>query len=181
MLGGVKLYLARLNAGPLSEVERRRSDEIMSYSINLEHVGDILVRDLAGMAEKKTVRQIRFSEAGEGEIVEFYRKTIANLELAQSVFLSRDVGLARRLAEVKIEVRRIEERSQRPHLERLQAGQPGILVSSSLHLDILRDLKRVNAHIASAANPILWKTGELGESRVTSVREGRSDQIDAGR
>lgn len=179
MLRGVKLYLARLNARPLSEAERRRSDEIMSYAINLEHVGDILDRDLAGMAEKKATRQVRFSEAGEREIFEFYRKTVANLELAQSVFLSRDVSLARRLAEAKIEVRRFEEQSQRHHLERLQAGRPESLVSSSLHLDILRDLKRVNAHIASVANPILAEAGELGESRLISIREGVAGVIKA--
>ncbi|WP_210529744.1 Na/Pi cotransporter family protein [Rubellimicrobium arenae] len=171
MLAEVKMYLARLNARDLSVGEKRRSEDIMSYAINLEHVGDILDRDLAGMAEKKAARQVRFSEQGEREILEFCRKTIANLELAQSVFLSRDVSLARRLASEKVQVRRLEEQSQRRHLDRLRAGQPETLATSSLHLDILRDLKRVNAHIASVAYPILAEAGELGESRVLSIRD----------
>ena len=37
---------------------------------------------------------------------------------------------------------------------------------SALHLDILRDLKRINAHIAAAANAVLEKRGELLSSRL---------------
>ncbi|MBP1806442.1 hypothetical protein [Rubellimicrobium aerolatum] len=68
-------------------------------------------------------------------------------------------------------MRRFEEQFQRRQLERLQAGRPETLASSSLPLDILRDLKRVNAHIASVASPTLSKAGELGESRVISIRD----------
>lgn len=174
MLSEVKLYLARLGRGELNDAEAERANEIISYAINLEHVGDILDRDLAEMAEKKTARQVSFSVEGGEEIVELYRKTVLNLELAQSVFLSRDVALARRLTAEKVHVRRIEERSQRLHLARLQAGQPETLASSTLHLDILRDLKRVNAHIASVAYPILAEAGELTESRVVSISTGKT-------
>jgi phosphate:Na+ symporter len=38
--------------------------------------------------------------------------------------------------------------------------------TSSLHLDILRDLKRVNAHLISVAYPILDGMGALGETRL---------------
>jgi len=38
--------------------------------------------------------------------------------------------------------------------------------TSSLHLDMLRDLKRINAHVASVAHPILDGSGLLIESRI---------------
>ena len=38
--------------------------------------------------------------------------------------------------------------------------------TSSLHLDILRDLKRINSHLTSAAYPILEEAGELRSSRL---------------
>lgn len=165
-LGQLKLYLARLGAQGLSETDRRRSEEITTYAINLEHVGDIVDRDLVSMTEKKTSRGLRLSDKGMEEITDFFIATIRNLELAQSVFLSRELGLARRLAEAKLDVRRFEQESTRLHLARLQEGRPESLESSALHLDLLRDLKRVNAHIASVANPILDEAGELGESRL---------------
>jgi phosphate:Na+ symporter len=38
--------------------------------------------------------------------------------------------------------------------------------TSTLHLDVLRDLKRINAHIAAAAYPVLERLGELLPSRL---------------
>ncbi|MGV0816350.1 Na/Pi cotransporter family protein [Martelella sp. AMO21009] len=169
-LTDLKLYFARLGRTELSKDENARMREILSYAINLEHIGDIIDRDLSEMARKKTDRQVKFSTAGEEEIGELYRQTLLNLELAQSVFLSRDVNLARRLTAEKVHVRQIEERSQKKHIERLQDGRPETLGSSTLHLDILRDLKRINAHIAAVSYPILSEAGELSESRVISLQ-----------
>ena len=43
---------------------------------------------------------------------------------------------------------------------------PEAVQTSSLHLDTLRDLKRINAHLAVGAYPILESAGELRESRL---------------
>ena len=45
-------------------------------------------------------------------------------------------------------------------------GRPETIETSSLHLDILRDLKRIHSHIASVAYPILEQAGELRVSRL---------------
>ena len=47
--------------------------------------------------------------------------------------------------------------------------------TSTLHLDVLRDLKRINAHIAAAAYPVLERIGELLPSRLR--READTDDI----
>ncbi|WP_084354917.1 Na/Pi cotransporter family protein [Primorskyibacter flagellatus] len=170
-LSEVKMYFLRLGRKELPESASARMREVLSYAINLEHVGDIIDRDLSEMARKKAERQVKFSAAGEEEIGELYRKTLLNLELAQSVFHSRDIALARRLTAEKVHVRQIEERSQKRHIARLQAGQPETLGSTTLHLDILRDLKRINAHIAAVSYPILSEAGELSASRVLSLQD----------
>ncbi|HYM33049.1 MAG TPA: hypothetical protein VEU47_17245 [Candidatus Cybelea sp.] len=38
--------------------------------------------------------------------------------------------------------------------------------TSALHLDVLRDLKRINSHIVSVAYPVLEGRGELLPSRL---------------
>ena len=40
-----------------------------------------------------------------------------------------------------------------------------------LHLDIVRDLKRVNAHLSAAAYPVLERRGELLTSRLRQDTE----------
>ena len=162
----IKLYLTKLDRTELDEEDAARSAEIMSYAINLEHVGDIIEGGLAEIAAKKTKRQLVFTAEGLAEIIELYEKTIANMQLSQTVFLTRDPQLARRLVAEKVEVRRLEAQSSKAHLQRVRQRVPEAVQTSSLHLDTLRDLKRINAHLASVAYPILESAGELRESRL---------------
>jgi phosphate:Na+ symporter len=142
----VKLYLARLGRNALAEKDEKRSTEIIAYATNLEHIGDIVDRNLRELVEKKIKHQLSFSSQGAAEIEQFYRVTIDNLRLAQSILVSGDEKLARQLVEAKVDIRHLEERSAANHMGRLRDGQVDSLQTSSLHLDILRDLKRINAH-----------------------------------
>jgi phosphate:Na+ symporter len=162
----IKLYVAKLGGTALDDAESKQASAILSYAINLEHIGDIIEKSLAKLALKKIANQLTFSADGFAEIERFYLQTIGNLHLAQTVFMTRDYTLARQLVESKVEVRHIEATSSEAHLRRYQSGQLESIQSSSLHLDILRDLKRINAHIASVANPILDEFGALRESRL---------------
>ena len=162
----IKLYLTRLDQTDLDADDAGRSAEIMSFAINLEHVGDIVDGGLCEVAGKIAKRQLKFSDEGLAEIIALYEKTVANIQLAQTVFLTRDPVLARQLVAAKVEVRRLEARSSKAHLQRMRERNPASMETSSLHLDILRDLKRINAHLASVAYPILETKGELRESRL---------------
>jgi phosphate:Na+ symporter len=84
-----------------------------------------------------------------------------------------DARLARRLAAEKHEFRSIETSSTEAHFERLRAGVTESAETSSLHLDMLRDLKQVNGHlVAAAAYPTLERKGELLPSRIRDDVEG---------
>jgi phosphate:Na+ symporter len=80
---------------------------------------------------------------------------VKNFRLALAVFMSGDVNEARRLIAEKAELRSAELATAERHLERLRAGQPESLETTSLHLDVLRDLKRIHSHICSVAYPVL--------------------------
>jgi phosphate:Na+ symporter len=164
----IKLYVARVSRADLDEEDRQRASEVMSYAINLEHVGDITKRGLAEIAAKKARRKLSLSAEGLTEICEFFEQTRENLQMAQAIFMSRDPALAARLVNLKIEIRKLEARSAHRHMERMREGLSESLETSSIHLDLLRDLKRINAHLASVAYPILDELGLLGESRLRS-------------
>ena len=162
----VKIYLSRLGGDGLDGDNARRSIAILDYVINLEHIGDIVEKGLCDEVRKKVNHGLAFSDDGYEELKSFFDLTIDNLRTAQTVFQTGDYQLARQLMEIKVEVRRLEKRSAERHLERLRTGRPESLRTSSLHLDILRDLKRVNAHIVAVAHPILSESGVLIESRL---------------
>jgi phosphate:Na+ symporter len=162
----VKVYLSKLGRTGLSEDEGRRSIVIIDYAINLEHIGDIVEKGLLPEVTKKIAQGLKFSDDGFAELQQLFQLTIDNLRIAQTIMITRDINLAKQLMERKIEVRHMEKRSSERHLERLRDGRTDSLQTSSLHLDILRDLKRINAHIVSVAHPIMDEQGLLGESRL---------------
>ncbi|MBD9448265.1 MULTISPECIES: Na/Pi cotransporter family protein [unclassified Rhizobium] len=167
----VKIYLSKLGHAGLSEEDGRRSIVIIDYAINLEHIGDIIEKGLMPQVTKKVSLGLKFSEEGYEELRKLFHLTIDNLRIAQTILVTGDFNLARQLMEVKVEVRRMEKQSSERHLERLRDGRADSLQTSSLHLDMLRDLKRINAHIVSVAHPILDESGLLIESRLKGAAE----------
>jgi len=59
-------------------------------------------------------------------------------------------------------LRRLERSARERHLKRLREGQPDSLASSSLHLDVLRDLVRIQSHICALAYPLLEREKAAG-------------------
>lgn len=162
----IKIYLTRLARNEMDPVESRRTVEILSFTTNLEHVGDIIDKNLMELASKKIKTQASFSREGFGEIENMHAQVVGNLQLALNVFMSGDIKLARRLLEQKVLIREMEQRFSEAHYARIGAGRPESVDSSSLHLDVLRDLKRINSHVTSVAYPILEEAGEIVSSRL---------------
>ena len=67
--------------------------------------------------------------------------------------------------------RDLEAGATEAHFARIRAGRVESVDTSALHLDVLRDLKRINAHIAAAAYPVLENIGELLPSRLKQEHE----------
>jgi phosphate:Na+ symporter len=162
----VKIYLSKLGRDGLDGDNARRSIAIIDYAINLEHIGDIIEKGICDVMRKKIANGLKFSDDGYDELKTLFNLTIDNLRTGQTIFQTGDFKLARQLMEIKVDVRRLEKRSAEQHLARLRDGRIESLQTSSLHLDLLRDLKRINAHIVSVAHPILDQSGLLVESRL---------------
>jgi len=175
----VKLYITKLTRESLSDQDGRRALEIISFSINLEHVGDIIDKNLMEAAAKKIKHRIVFSKEGVAELVAFHQEVCDNLKLAFSVFMSGDLTTARQLITEKATLRAAEFVAAENHLARLREGRPESIQSSPLHLDILRDLKRIHSHICSVAYPVLERAGELQASRLKDVEAESSSSAPA--
>ena len=104
------------------------------------------------------------------EIVHLHERLLANLRLAMSVFLDGHVRDARKLLEEKARFRDLEHEYAAAHIARLQDNTAQSIETSSLHLDLISDLKRVNSHICSIAYPILESAGALSKTRIRESR-----------
>lgn len=162
----VKLYLTQVSREALDEKESQRWADIVSFTINLEQVGDIIERVLNDLEEKKIDKGYSFSAAGMAEICDLHARLVANLRLAMSVFLNGDLKSAQELLGQKVLFRDLERAYANSHLRRLAGNTVQSIETSSLHIDLISDLKRINSHFCSIAYPILEQAGVLARTRL---------------
>ena len=168
----IKYYLTKISREALSESEGQRWTDIISFTINMEQIGDIIERVLMDVEDKKIRPGREFSPAGMKEIRELHERLVSNLRLGMSVFLNGNLRDAQKLLEEKTRFRDLERAYASSHLERLAVNTLPSIETSSLHLDLISDLKRINSHICSIAYPILDSAGVLAPNRLrTSVGE----------
>ena len=162
----IKYYLTKISRESLSEKEGHRWAEIISFTINMEQIGDIIERVLGDIEKKKIKAGREFSQAGMAEIAQLHGHLVDNLRLGMSVFLNGNVQDAKTLLEEKTRFRDMELAYAANHLNRLSDNTLQSIETSSLHLDLISDLKRINSHISSIAYPILDSAGALEPSRL---------------
>ncbi len=162
----LKAYLTSLDHETLDADDDRRLSEILAFITNLEHAGDIVERGVAANLAKQVKRNLAFSPQGSGEIREMLQRLVKNVRTGAAVFMTDDVRAARELLGEKEVFRDLETRATEAHFARIRAGRVESVETSAQHLDMLRDLKRINAHVAAAAYPVLEKRGELLSSRL---------------
>jgi len=170
----IKIYLAQLSGQDLDKSESRRYMQILTFSTNLEHVGDIIDKNLLEMAMKKIRNQDNFSRQGFAEISSLHGLVMESLHLAQNVFMTSDVKMARQLFKKKAVLRTQEMHASKSHFRRLNKGVAETIATSSMHLDILRDLRRINSYISLIAYPILEDANEFNQSLLKPSSDQRT-------
>ena len=105
------------------------------------------------------------------EINELHARLISNLRLAMSVFLNGSVRDAQKLLEEKARFRDLEHAYSVTHLARLSDNTVQSIETSSLHIDLISDLKRINSLLCSVAYPILESAGALAPSRLKPLQD----------
>lgn len=165
----IKFYVTGVTKQEMTNAETMRAAEILLFTTNLEHIGDI-VENLLTISEQRIADKLVFSDEGLAEIEELHSRVVANLNLATSVFMSGEASVARMLLEEKTSVNKLQYRLTQNHLERLRDGAPETITTSAMHLDTLRDLRRVNSHISAVAYPVLEQSGELRKSRLKKAK-----------
>jgi phosphate:Na+ symporter len=151
----IKLYLAQMPKEDLPEEDSRRWAEIIEMALNLEMAGDILERMSGDVVDKSLNARRAFSVEGLAELDALLEQLNANLRLSLSVFLSHDVTSAKRLRRAKHRFRITTRRYSHKHVDRLHQQNVQSIETSSLHLGLLGDMKRLNSLFCAVAYSVL--------------------------
>jgi phosphate:Na+ symporter len=151
LYNAIKFYLAKISREALSDSESKRWTDIISFTIALEQIGDAVERTCDEIDEKNIKKLRQFSEAGLSEISELFEIIMQNFRLSTSVFLNQISDDAHRLLNEKANFKNLEREYSNNHLTRLQEQSAASMVTSSLHLDLLNEFRRINSLICSVA------------------------------
>jgi phosphate:Na+ symporter len=163
----IKTYLTEIDQRQLTEADRKRLNEVFTFITNIEHAGDVIDHSVLKQASKRIKRGVEFSREGFEEIRGMMDRLSWNLQAAGTVFMTEDAETAKKLADEKARFRSLESSATDAHFARLRAGKKETQATTSMHLDLVRDLKLINAHlVAAAAYPVLEEKGKLLSSRV---------------
>lgn len=168
LYSAIKLYLAQMPREDLSEQDSRRWAEIIELAINLKLASDLIERMLRKVQQQKTSQRRSFSEVGLEELTGLHAQLIANLRLGLSVFLSADPESARQLLREKRRFRAQERRLAHAHVSRLQRKIVQSIETSSLHLELIADMKRLNSLFCSSAYVVL-ETSDTGALEIENM------------
>jgi phosphate:Na+ symporter len=163
----IKSYLGTLDNEAMNDADHQRVEDVLTFAHNLEYAGDIVEKNLMGLASKRLKRGVAFAAKDQAELTAALNRLIGNLRTAASVFMTDDIKAARLLAAEKETFRDMEAIATQAHFTRLRDGATQLTEASALQLDVLRDVKQINAHlVAAAAYRVLRSHGELLASRV---------------
>ncbi|MBN2537576.1 Na/Pi symporter [candidate division WOR-3 bacterium] len=139
-------FLARISQEELNEEQSRKTAALYHVTDHLEHIADIVSKSLMAHARKRIEEGLAFSDEGIEEIRGFHAEVGKNIQAAIACITTWDQQLARRLAACKDWGNARQHELQARHLERLCQGLKPTLDTSSVHLDFIADLERVNFH-----------------------------------
>jgi phosphate:Na+ symporter len=162
----IRDYVSHLPKDNYSKDESKMALDVLEFAIRLETAGDVLAKRVSDLAREAKRENSSFSSAGRQELEQLHDLIANNLRLAQNLLISDDLECARLLSLEKSEIKRLERKSRKRHMKRLQSGLVESIASSNAHLELLRAFREFNSHICAVAYPILYKHGQLLETRL---------------
>jgi len=163
---GIRRYASGIGVDKMTKGEEKELRELLEFAIALEAAGDIVAKGLTALATEKNDKNIGFSDEGLKELGVMHARVMHNLDLAARVLVSNDPESARLLLAEKDEMRALHRATRKKHLRRLSSGEQVSLESSDVHLETAHSLKEINAQITSIAYPILFREGQLLDTRL---------------
>ncbi|MCP4682009.1 MAG: Na/Pi cotransporter family protein, partial [Desulfobacterales bacterium] len=156
----IKRYLTQVSQANITPEQSQREMALITFTVNLEHIADIIETGLMGKARKRLLKGVEFSREGRKDIEDFHWIVLNNFNTALGAFVENDFNLARQVQDEKHKSAELEWELRQAHINRLHDSQAQKELSatidiSSLYMDILRDLQLINAFISNIIYPII--------------------------
>jgi phosphate:Na+ symporter len=137
-------FLMRIVREELGPDEAVRVHELSMVTTDLEHIGDIVSKSILPFAEKIDRNPARFSEEGRQELLSFFEETIKLFKETLAGFTLGDLALIEKIHACKPSTKGQFDSLVNCHLDRLYRQNKESLQTSSIHIDLLEEINRIN-------------------------------------
>ncbi len=153
----VTKYLTQISFETLSADSSKEVFRLLYIVNDLEHIGDLIDKNLIPLLEKKIDRGLVFSDKGLEEIKNMHQEVYNNLRTAIGAFALQDRRMAQKVIDQKEYIDSLEIHLRQTHINRLNIGIELSHKTSGIHLDIINILKRINDHSYSISRAVAGK------------------------
>jgi phosphate:Na+ symporter len=150
----ISRYMTSVGNNFLSDKVMQKSIQVLYAANDLEHIGDI-VMNIVQIGRKVKDEELQFSGQGLEELERMYRRIIGAYDAALKAFAEDDRTLASRVVKEHPEILRLEREMRYSHFDRMQGGNTKTVATSSVHLDLIEALLRIEGHAVNIAQGVM--------------------------
>jgi phosphate:Na+ symporter len=150
-------YLTAVSQSETSSREAERVVSLLFIVKNLELIGDTISKSLMDLALKKIAVSPRFSEQALERVKQYHAEVRITLQMGIDALASWDKRLAHRVIDRKSEMNVLERELHKEHLSLLRGDRDEVAETSTVYLDVISDLKRINSYASGMAYAVLGR------------------------
>ena len=145
----IKDFLLGEEGGDENSEVNKNTMEMIMFASDLESAADIVDNTLLELSRKKNHLKLEFSREGWQEIQELHKEILNVCALGVNCFVRNE--LAKEVIDAKRHLRKLENKLRQSHIERLNLGMRESINTSSIHLDLLSEYRRISSLVANHA------------------------------
>ncbi|MCL6612094.1 MAG: Na/Pi cotransporter family protein [Peptococcaceae bacterium] len=150
-------YLTNVLRQPHSRQEFIKCMGLINIVNDLEHIGDIIEKNVTYLAQCKIDGQCNFSEEGWDEISIMHKRVCELMQMTNTAFVTSNRELAEKAYRLQPEITKMERHLRVLHIHRLRVGS-GSEEAGAVHLDLINAFLRISEHVRNIA----WEVANEG-------------------
>jgi phosphate:Na+ symporter len=137
-------FLTRIAREEIGIEEAKRAAMLIMVTTDLEHIGDIISKNLVELVGKIDRSPVPLSTEGKQELIDFFTATAALLRETLAAFTRSDRDLAKKVSGCKPDIKMRFSSYVDFHVNRLYKHKVQSLQTTSIHIDLLEEINRIN-------------------------------------
>jgi phosphate:Na+ symporter len=122
---------------------------------DLESVGDVLSKEIAGAVFKLADRKQAFSPEGLAELRRYHEKLVEKFQRVEQCIETLDRSVAEQIVQLGFKEKIFERSLREAHLERLHSGADQTVATSALHLSVIGNFRAIGDRLEAIARTVM--------------------------